>query len=491
MRILILTAVIVFFSNPAFALAQQVSATPRPQLNLVQTQAVREWLANHAIPLKSVRAGAGFDDLKMLKSVLKNVRIVGLGEASHGQREFFQFKHRMLEFLVTRMRFTAFGIEASYPACMNINEYVVDGKGDPRKALASQGFSVFDTQEILDMVEWMRQYNSKLPEAKRIKFLGYDMQSQYQYAMDAVAVYLKKVSPDRVTEAETAFLPVKAEPGKPLNITAQSAEDQAKSVARLDKLHAFLVTNRSKFIEQTSEWDFNVVLLHTRVLAQGARYSVASWKGVRKWQSDKDMKDKSVYSFLGEAIAMRDLYMAENVETQLKMLGHKARMVIGGHNAHLQVGTWGDGNPGMKDLKLPAMGGYLRKTFGDAYYVFGFGFYRGSFQASGRDEKGVSGMQEFLMPPASEGSVEWHMRTAVQEKGFQNYLVNFRAAPKKGLVAEWFSSPLPMTTLPGAFSKDRTREDSQAFISLREYFDGMLFVEETTRARPNASSTGK
>lgn len=489
---LILITIIVFFCNPIFVLAQQApTTTTTAQVNPTQTQAVREWLASHAIPLKSLQTGADFDDLKPLKSVFKNVRIVGLGEASHGQREFFQFKHRMLEFLVTRMGFTAFSLETSYPACMNINEYVVHGKGDIRKALTSQGFSVFDTQEILEMAEWMRQYNSKLPEAKRIKFLGYDMQGQYQYATDAITAYLKKVSPDKITEAETAFAPFKAERGKPLPIAVQSAEEQAKSIARLDELHSFLVNNRRQFARQTSEWDFDVVLLHARVMVQGAKYSVATSEGVKKFQADKDKKNKSVYSFLGEAVALRDLYMAENVGTQLKMLGPKARMVVGGHNGHIQLGLWGDGLPDFNGLEFPSMGGFLRKTFGDAYYALGFDFDSGSFQASGTDEKGKWRMQEFQMPPASEGSVAWYLKTAAQGKGFQNYLVDFRAAPKKGAVAEWLSSSLTMTMLTGAFSKDRKREDVQASLSLREYFDGMLFVEETTRARPTAGSTDK
>ncbi len=488
MRTLILTAVIVFFSNPAFVLAQQVSVATRTQFKLAQAQAVREWLASRAIPLKSVQAGAGFDDLKPLKSVLKNVRIVGLGEASHGQREFFQFKHRMLEYLVTQMGFTAFSLEASYPGCMNINEYVVHGKGDPRQAIVSQGLSIYNTQEILDMVEWMRQYNSKLPEAKRVRFLGYDMQMQYQYAMGALAAYLKKVSPDKLTEAETAFAPLKPERGKPLTITVQSVEAQAKSVARLDEVHSFLVANRGKFIGQTSEWDFNVVLLHTRVLAQGARFSIAMAEGMKKAQANKNMKDRSLYSWLGEGIELRDHYMAENIEAQLKMLGPKARMVVAAHNGHVMAGSW-DSLPDTKGLKIPTMGGNLRKIFGDAYYALGFDFDHGSFQASETDEKGARGMQEFPIPPALEGSLAWYMRTATQGNGFQNYLVDLRGAPRKGPVAEWLSSTLPMTMLPGAFSKDRKREDSQAFIPLKEYFDGLLFVEETTRARPNTTST--
>jgi erythromycin esterase len=492
MRNLILIIIIVLFSNSAFVLAQQTSAVSDNKSDSpAETQAVRKWLASRAIPLKSVQAETGISDLKPLKSVFKDVRIVALGESSHGQREFFQFKHRMLEFLVTQMGFTAFSLEASYPACMNINEYVVYGRGDPGKALTSNGFSQFDTQEVLEMVEWMRQYNSKLPEAKRIKFLGYDMQGQYQWAMDAIPAYLKKVAPDYITEAEVAFAALKAERGKPMNIAVQSAAEQAKSIARLEKLHSFLAANRHEFVRQTSEWDFDVVLLHARVLVQGANYAVASSVGVRKFNADKDKKNKTVYSFVGDAIALRDVYMAENVATELKMLGPKSRMVISGHNGHIGLAPWGDGLPGFEIFKIQAMGNHMRKKFGDEYYALGFDFYSGSFQANERNEKGKFEMREFLMPPASEGTAAWYLKTATQGKGFQDYVINLRDAPKTGLVAEWLSRPLGMTVLGGGFSKDRTREEAQAHISLKDYFDGLLFVEETTRARPNADSTDK
>jgi erythromycin esterase len=74
------------------------------------------WLTRNALPLSSLSAGAPTTDLQPLKSVLDGVRIVGLGEATHGTREFFQLKHRLLEFLVTEMGFSALAMEASASA---------------------------------------------------------------------------------------------------------------------------------------------------------------------------------------------------------------------------------------------------------------------------------------------------------------------------------------------------------------------------------------
>ena len=90
-----------------------------------------EWIRTNAIPLKTVEAGQGFDDMMPLKRVIGDARIVGLGEATHGTREFFQLKHRMVEFLATQMGFSIFTIEANMPEAYKLNDYVLHGTGDP------------------------------------------------------------------------------------------------------------------------------------------------------------------------------------------------------------------------------------------------------------------------------------------------------------------------------------------------------------------------
>ncbi|WP_373497012.1 hypothetical protein [Aquiflexum sp.] len=99
------------------------------------TEVVTVWLKQHSIPVKYIEAGNDFSDLLPLKKILQDVQIVGLGEATHGTKEFFQIKHRLMEFLVTQMDYTAFALEASYSDCQPINDYILTGKGDRAKVL--------------------------------------------------------------------------------------------------------------------------------------------------------------------------------------------------------------------------------------------------------------------------------------------------------------------------------------------------------------------
>src|SRR6516165_9088410 len=137
--------------------------------------AVNQWIRAAAIPLATPVAGHGFDDMQPLKKVVGDARIVSLGEATHGSREFFQLKHRMVEFLATQMGFTIFSIEANMPEAYKLNDFVLNGNGDPAKLIKGMYFWTWDTQEVLDMVLWMREFNKsgKGP----VQFTGFDMQT--------------------------------------------------------------------------------------------------------------------------------------------------------------------------------------------------------------------------------------------------------------------------------------------------------------------------
>ena len=67
-----------------------------------QSPSPTDWIRANAIPLTTAEAGHGFDDMQPLKKVIGSARIVSLGEATHGTREFFQLKDRMLR--VSRVR---------------------------------------------------------------------------------------------------------------------------------------------------------------------------------------------------------------------------------------------------------------------------------------------------------------------------------------------------------------------------------------------------
>ncbi|HKQ57096.1 MAG TPA: erythromycin esterase family protein, partial [Candidatus Eisenbacteria bacterium] len=155
-----------------------------------------------AIPFDTAEPGHGFRDLEPLKRVIGDARIVALGEGTHGTHEFFQMKHRLTEFLATEMGFTVFGIEANMPEAARLNGYVRDGRGDPRQLLEGLYFWTWNTQEVLDLIEWMRAFN--LSGRGRIEFTGFDMQMPDTAAAE-VLYFLRRAERAYADSAAAAY----------------------------------------------------------------------------------------------------------------------------------------------------------------------------------------------------------------------------------------------------------------------------------------------
>lgn len=166
-----------------------------------EKSSVSEWIAAHAIRLTTPVAGNGFDDMEPLRKVVGDARIVALGEATHGTREFFQLKHRMLEFLVAKMGFSIFAIEANMPEAYKLNDYVLRGEGDPAQLLKGIYFWTWDTEEVLDMIRWMRAYNQS--GKGRLEFTGFDMQTP-GVAEQIVTDFVAKTDPQYIATVRSA-----------------------------------------------------------------------------------------------------------------------------------------------------------------------------------------------------------------------------------------------------------------------------------------------
>jgi len=169
--------------------------------------AAAAWIKARAVPFATCEAGHGFDDLAPLDQIVGDARIVSLGEPTHGTREAFQMKHRLLEYLVEKKGFRIFSIEANMPESFALNEYVVEGKGDPRKLIAGMYFWTWNTREVLDMVEWMRGWNAAHPAGpgeRPLRFTGFDMQTS-TVAAGIAESFLATHAPDLAPGAKAAF----------------------------------------------------------------------------------------------------------------------------------------------------------------------------------------------------------------------------------------------------------------------------------------------
>lgn len=136
---------------------------------------VVSWLRDHALPFDTPVVREDRSDLSFLESLIGDARIVSLGEATHGTREFFQMKHRILDYLAEEMGFRLFAMEATWPEMNRIDDWVHGGEGDPAVLLSGQYFWTWNTQEVMDLITWAREFNSGRPPEDHVSVLGFDM----------------------------------------------------------------------------------------------------------------------------------------------------------------------------------------------------------------------------------------------------------------------------------------------------------------------------
>jgi erythromycin esterase len=424
---------------------------------LRKQRAVISWLKTNAIPLKTVEAGNGFADLQPLKKILKDVRFVGLGEATHGTREFFQVKHRLLEFLVREMGFRVFALEGSYSALQLINDYVMGRMNDGTKALDSQGFWTWNTEEVRAMMDWARTYNAGVSADKRVKFTGFDIQYN-QPGKDKLLAYLKRVAPERVAASEFLFKTNLDSLNSGLSTPGQQKESRSKltelQISYKDLL-AFLESNRASLSEKSSQADYEQMREYARVITQYI--------------------DAYGQATAGAGSALRDRYMADNFRRLVDQEPAGTRIVIWAHNGHITTER--------TETYVP-IGAYLNQFYGKDYYVLGFSFNKGSFQAREAQPKDPANrlLMPFTVNPAPVESVDWHLA----ETGIKSFIVDFRSTPTNADIKRWLTTPHPMRSIGSIYTPV---SDPNFFYptTIGKEYDGLLFINTTTRARPNPS----
>ena len=404
---------------------------------------ISDWLRRNAIPLTTAEPGGSLDDLMPLKSIIGDARIVALGEATHGTREFFQMKHRLLQFLVQELGFTVFALEANGPEADLLNEYVQTGKGDPAQLLAGLYYWTWDTQEVLDMIRWMRAYNESRDGAPALSFRGFDMQVP-RMAVENVAKYVLKVDPAASEQVEalfSCFRPYQNGP-QPYAEASQAVRTQCRQ--DLQGVVDLLLQRQTVYEGRSSPVEFAQALHSARMVQQA----------------------EVVFSVANGDHPARDRFMAENVSWLLDQAGPNAKMVLWAHDAHVGVDfSAGD-----------SMGAWLRKQYGDAMVNFGLTFYRGSFNALALSPSGQFGdMAVHQAAPPPGNSYEYYLHSA----GLARFALNLRGIRRGTPATDWLFGP-HLLRYVGAGYTDANPEAFFRAVVLPEMFDVIVFFEDTS-----------
>ena len=405
-----------------------------------------DWISNNAIEIKTVEARNGFEDLLPIGEMVGDAKIVSLGEPTHGNREVFQLKHRMIEYLVTEKGFNIFALECPFGEAYDINRYVVDGIGDPKKALAGIYYWAWDTKEVLDLIEWIREYNLDPSHKTKVKFYGFDTQNP-ERAANVMLDFLAKVDP----ALENSVRPKLDILGMPFSNpeiigNRQWIPEEADSLSLRDinlVMDSF-DKNKDQYVQNSSFSEWKLAKQHAR---QVEMYIEAAINDAENWST------------------IRDLGQAQNLKWIMDHEGHDTKMIAWAHNSHVSNSSrWG----------IEWMGSYMKKWYGEDLKIFGIFFNQGKFKAI--DEAVSSkGMHDFSVGPAPEGTFEYIMATANMSLAS----VDLSRLPKDGVIFDWFNQERLTRNSGGGFNEN----DEEHFYwpyNLAKAYDALIYLNSTS-----------
>lgn len=272
--------------------------------------------------------------------------VVALGEATHGNADFQQLKLDVFKVMVEKYGVRAFALEGDYGGCEAVNRFIHGGEGTAQEAVAAIGFAIYRTEQMEQLVSWMRDYNATASEEDQLCFYGFDMQRyeyNYKYLLDAAREFgLDTKDLEKLWDAE-----------------------------KDDFSDAYKPDENAKIIEAVKQ---ELMQLNDSLTAKAVHHADVLLQNIAIG---------TVVNDAGAGNVLRDKLMADNVcwiLEQEQARGNE-RIFVSAHNGHIQrcnnYGTTGKG-----------MGNLLADKLGEEYFVIGTDFYKARVNLpKGKDRK--------------------------------------------------------------------------------------------------------
>jgi protein-L-isoaspartate(D-aspartate) O-methyltransferase len=402
----------------------------------------------------------GFDaiesaDLAPLLRRIGDVRVVLLGEATHGSAEFYRMRARLSRELIERKGFSFIAIEGDWPDAARIDHYVRHAETPPSEWTAFARFPVWmwRNREVREFVDWLHAYNAEADEGRKVAFHGLDLYSLFN-SIRSVLDYLDDVDPGAAHVARQRYgclTPWQADPATyghaALTGSYQSCEGEVVSMLTdlMHKRRSYAEHDGARFLDAVQ---------NARLVANAERYYRIMYYGSRaSWN-------------------LRDSHMFETLKTLLGFHGPESKAIVWAHNSHV-------GDSGATEMASRGeynIGRLCRQEFGNATYSIGFGTNTGTVAAATEWD---GPMEIKAVRPALPDSYE----RLCHEAGVARFLLSLRS-PMPATLAAGLGRPRLERAI-GVIYRPETELQSHYFQArLPRQFDEYIWFDQTAAVTP-------
>ena len=266
-------------------------------------------------------------------AIPEQVQVVGLGEASHGVKEYQELKAEVFRTLVENNGCRTFIIEGDFGNALKVDAYIHGGEGTAKEAAATIGFRIYRTKEMADLLEWMRTYNETAPEGEDLHFYGMDMQ-QADNSKDYLFRIMEQIDPELTAKYQEALAFLNDDA-----IYDLSTDAFAEGMPKAEELLQAVDQAEEQIVETCGSEAF--------AFARECAVSIYNCCDIRK--SNSEYND------------VRDHHMAEKVRWFLDH-GDGSLLFLNGHNGHVAR---------TNTTFYDCLGKRLAEDLGDGYFAIG------------------------------------------------------------------------------------------------------------------------
>ena len=330
------------------------------------------WLARNAVPIRSLDVADGdFSDLEPLRTTLEGVRVVLLGEQTHGDGTTFLAKTRLIRFLHEELGFDVLAFESGFYDCAKAGELLAAGE-PARQAVGRGVFGIWTrSRQVHPLIDYL---GTRAGSSRPLELTGFDSQftgtASEEFLARDLAAYLTSLDPklaqgadwDRVMSVLDYLLAGYWEVGID---PPPSPEDQAAFARTIEHWQSVIAAcDRTPATLPWSGAYWRQLLSSLRDIAEESwRTDVSDWT-----------VDPAVFT-------MRDVQMGKNLIWLAKERYPNRKIIVWAatfHNAR-NLGTIEVSDPKLARLYpgVTPMGEVAWKALGDELYSLGFTSYEG------------------------------------------------------------------------------------------------------------------
>lgn len=327
-------------------------------LNITQ-KSVIEHIRQTAFPLENET-----EDWSPLLEAIGAAKIVLLGEATHGTSEFYTRRATLTKRLVQEKQFRFICVEGDWPSCYQVNQYI---KGHPEAPNTIEellkNFDRWPTwmwanEEMMPLIEWLRNYNSEKMDEEKVGFYGLDLYSLWE-SMESILAYLEKIGSRDIEKAKRALACFHPHDRSVQNYGVHASFFSEDCIEEVVDLLFTIQKNRNFYTKDREE---------ALSLEMNARATV-----------DAENFYRAMVAGGPESWNIRDRHMTDSLIELMRFHGVSAKAIVWEHNTHV-----GDARAtSMTSDGEINVGQLIREHYKtDETFVVGFSTYQGTVIAS-------------------------------------------------------------------------------------------------------------